>query len=201
MTVTAKRSELSKIDAEDIVATADFKELTLGTQIPISVSIKGENGRDAKAIASPRNLQVKIDAETKNNFPITATSVGTPRDGYIIGDLSANPEKITISGPTVIDSINKVMAEVNVSGLSENATLEAGLVLYDVNNNVIDQAQLSNNLGEDGLTVDVELYQIKSIPINLDTSGITAAEGYKIGEIKAEPKEVQVTGMRRRSRI
>lgn len=195
VTVTAKRSELSKIDAEDIVATADFKELTLGTQIPISVSIKGENGRDAKAIASPRNLQVKIDAETKNNFPITATSVGTPRDGYIIGDLSANPEKITISGPkTVIDSINKVMAEVNVSGLSENATLEAGLVLYDVNNNVIDQAQLSNNLGEDGLTVDVELYQIKSIPINLDTSGITAAEGYKIGEIKAEPKEVQVTG-------
>ena len=96
VTVTAKRSELSKIDAEDIVATADFKELTLGTQIPISVSIKGENGRDAKAIASPRNLQVKIDAETKNNFPITATSVGTPRDGYIIGDLSANPEKITI---------------------------------------------------------------------------------------------------------
>ena len=36
VTVTAKRSELSKIDAEDIVATADFKELTLGTQIPIS---------------------------------------------------------------------------------------------------------------------------------------------------------------------
>ena len=57
----------------------------------------------------------------------------------------------------MIDSINKVMAEVNVSGSSENATLEAGLVLYDVNNNVIDQAQLSNNLGEDGLTVDVRI--------------------------------------------
>lgn len=193
VTVTAKGSELKKISAEDIVATADMKELSLGTQIPIQIEIAGKNYQEA--YSTPRNLQVKIDEEAKNNFPITPTTSGTVREGYVIGELTANPEKVTIRGPkTVINSISRVCAEVNVSGLSENATLEATLILYDANNNVIDQTLLANNLGEEGVTVDVELYQTKNVPLKLDTSLITAAEGYSIGDISYEPQEVQISG-------
>ena len=41
VTVTAQRSVLDKIKAEDIQATADMKELTLRTQVPIEITIKG----------------------------------------------------------------------------------------------------------------------------------------------------------------
>ena len=40
VTVKAKRKTLNRIKNEDIIAIADMKELTLKTQIPISVSIK-----------------------------------------------------------------------------------------------------------------------------------------------------------------
>ena len=43
VTVRAKRSVLNKIKADNIKATADMKELTLQTQIPISVEITGVN--------------------------------------------------------------------------------------------------------------------------------------------------------------
>lgn len=193
VTVTAQRSVLNDVKAEDIVAIADMKEMSLGTQIPIEVKIEGY--KYDSAVSNPRNLQIQIDDEAKNNFPITPTTLGTVREGYVIGELKANPEKVTIRGPkTVIDSINRVVAEVDVSGLSSDTEVEARLVLYDANNNVIDQSLLANNLGKEGLTVEVKLHQIKSVKVELDTAMVSAAEGYKISGISVEPQEVRISG-------
>lgn len=193
VTVSANRSVLNKIRSEDIVAVADMKELSLGTQIPIEVSIPGF--KYEKVFTSPGNLQVKIEDEAKNNFPITPSTIGTVREGYVLGELKSNPEKVTLRGPkSVIDSISRVAAEANVSGLSENADIEGRLILYDANNNVIDQTLLANNLGKDGVSVRVTLHQIKSVPVKLDTSMITAASGCRISAVNVEPREVRVTG-------
>lgn len=195
VTVTAQRSVLDKIKAEDIQATADMKELTMRTQVPIEVTIKGYTGKYEKANANPRNLQIQIDEEAKNNFPITPTTTGTVREGYVVGELKALPEKVTLRGPKrIINSISKVTAEADVSGLSEDETLEAKLVLYDSNNNVIDQTLLANNLGKEGVSVEVNLLQVKRVPVKIDTAEISAAEGYKLGTITVEPQEVSVTG-------
>lgn len=195
VTVTAQRSVLDKIKSEDIQATADMKELTMRTQVPIEVTIKGYSGKYEKANANPRNLQIQIDEEAKNNFPITPTTTGTVREGYVVGELKALPEKVTLRGPKrIINSISKVTAEADVSGLSEDETLEAKLVLYDSNNNVIDQTLLANNLGKEGVSVEVNLLQVKKVPVKIDTSEISAAEGYKLGAITVEPQEVSVTG-------
>ena len=161
VTVTAQRSVLDKIRTEDIVATANMKELTLRTQVPIEVTVKGYTGKYEKAV----------------------------------GSLKALPEKVTLRGPKrIINNIAKVTAEANVSGLSEDETVEAKLVLYDANNNVIDQTLLANNLGKEGVSVEVELLQVKSVPLKVDTSEVSAAEGYKLGKITVEPQEVEVTG-------
>lgn len=195
VTVTAQRSVLDKIKSEDIQANADMKELTMRTQVPIEVTIKGYSGKYEKANANPRNLQIQIDEEAKNNFPITPTTTGTVREGYVVGELKALPEKVTLRGPKrIINSISKVTAEADVSGLSEDETLEAKLVLYDSNNNVIDQTLLANNLGKEGVSVEVNLLQVKKVPVKIDTSEISAAEGYKLGTITVEPQEVSVTG-------
>lgn len=193
VTVSANRSVLNKIRSEDIIAVADMKELSLGTQIPIEVSIP--RYKYEKVYTSPVNLQVKIEDEAKNNFPITPSTIGTVREGYVLGDLKPNPEKVTLRGPkSVIDSISRVVAEANVSGLSENADIEGRLILYDVNNNVIDQTLLANNLGKDGVSVRVTLHQIRSVPVKPDSSMITAATGRKVSNVMVEPKEVRVTG-------
>ena len=195
VTVTAQRSVLDKIKAEDIQATADMKELTMRTQVPIEVTIKGYTGKYEKANANPRNLQIQIDEEAKNNFPITPTTTGTVREGYVVGELKALPEKVTLRGPKrIINSISKVTAEADVSGLSEDETLEGKLVLYDSNNNVIDQTLLANNLGKEGVSVEVNLLQVKRVQVKIDTADISAAEGYKLGTITVEPQEVSVTG-------
>ncbi len=79
VTVSANRSVLNKIRSEDIIAVADMKELSLGTQIPIEVSIP--RYKYEKVYTSPVNLQVKIEDEAKNNFPITPSTIGTVQIG------------------------------------------------------------------------------------------------------------------------
>lgn len=193
--VTAKRSVLNRLKSEDIVAKADMKELYLESQVPIQISIPKYEGAYRSALAVPRNLQVKIENNASKNLPITPVTNGTVRDGYVIGAVKANPQKVTINGPrSVIEKISKVTAQVNVSGLSQDASLEAKLVLYDEENNVIDQSLLANNIGPSGVSVEVELYQTRNIPVKVDGSAVTAAEGYSITEIKCAPEEITVAG-------
>ena len=193
VTVRAKRSVLNKIKADNIKATADMKELTLQTQIPISVEITGVNYESVEV--SPRNLQVKLEDEETKKFPIVPKTTGTVRDGYALGEIQAVPEMVSIRGPkSVIDSISKVEASVSVSGLSEDVVTKSELVLYDSDNNVIDQSLLANNLGTEGVSVSVQVLETKSVKVEFDTSQITAADGYSVSDIKYEPDHVNVTG-------
>ena len=65
-------------------------------------------------------------------------------------------------------------------------------MLYDDEGDEIDQSLLTNNLGDEGVSVSVKLYQTKHVPITFDTSRITAAEGYEFTGITDEPEAVQI---------
>lgn len=193
VTVSATRSVLEKISAENIVATADMRELYLESQIPIEITIPGYEFETATA--SPRNVQVKIEQNKSDTFPITVTTTGTVRDGYVLGNVQADPERVTVNGPeSVIDQISKVVAEVNVSGLSSDSSIDAVLTYYDEDNNEISADQLANNLGTTGVKVNVTLYHTARIPVTADTSEVTAADGYSISEVTWTPEEIQLAG-------
>ena len=193
VSVSATRSVLEKISAENIVATADMRELYLESQIPIEITIPGYEFESATA--SPRNVQVKIEQNKSDTFPITVTTTGTVRDGYVLGNVQADPERVTVNGPeSVIDQISKVVAEVNVSGLSSDSSIDATLTYYDADNNEISAEQLAKNLGATGVKVNVTLYHTARIPVTVDTSGVTAADGYIISEVSWTPEEIQLAG-------
>lgn len=195
VTVTAKRKTLDRIRAEDIVAVANMKELTLETQIPIDITISRFEGNYESAQATPRNLQIKLEDEETKRFPIVPTTTGTVRDGYVLWSIEAVPEKVSIRGPkSVINEINRVEASVNVSGLSSDKVLMSELVLYDSNNNVIDQNLLTNNLGTEGVGIRVKLRETRNVSLEFDTSQIQAAPGYEFTGITFEPQAIQISG-------
>ena len=80
----------------------------------------------------------------------------------ILGDVKASPEKVEISGPTTqVESIAKVVAEVDVSGLSTDSKLPAELILYDEGGKIIDPTMLKTNLGNEGASVNITLKRTK----------------------------------------
>lgn len=195
VTVSAKRRTLNKIKSDDIIVTADIKEMYLDSQIPLKVIINGYEGSYDNAVTSPRNLQIQIEENVSKTSYITPMATGQVRDGYILGNLQTDPETVTINGPeSLVSKISKVVARVDVSGLSEDAVLESELVLYDEDNNIIDQSRLANNLGNFGVNVSVLLYRTRTVPVNVDTSEVQVKAGYSISSIKLTPDEIEIAG-------
>lgn len=195
VTVSAKRRTLSKIKAEDIIVTADIKEMYLDSQIPLEAVVIGYEGSYESAWTNPRNLQIQIEENISRTCNITPMATGEVREGFVLGNLQTEPETVTINGPeSLVDRISKAAAEVDVSGLAEDTALASQLVFYDEDNNVIDQSRLANNLGNFGVNVAVTLYKTRMIPVHVDTSLAVVREGFSISSVKLAPEEINVAG-------
>lgn len=199
--VSAKRSKLKKMHLSDVVVTADIKYRVANANseatIPTSVKINGFDDGEYNAVTTPQSILIAVEAHTTKKYPINVMTVGTPRDGHVLGKLTPNPAYVNIAGgESQVTRVKKVIARTDVSGISKSGEVEADLILYDSNDKEIDQSLLLNNLGDEGLKVNVEVLNTKTLPLKFDTSEIGTAEGYTIESVEYEPKSLQVAGAR-----
>lgn len=194
--VTATRSVLEDINIAAIKATADIKDIQLNTLVPIKVKIAGFEGKYKAAVATPDNVEIKIETSTSKRFPISIETVGSQQDGLVLGDCVAKPETAVISGPmSLIGRIDKVVARVDINGISKDTTLGGDLILYDSAGNIIDQTTLTNNIGGDGkVQVKIKMLSTKSVNIKVNPYGLKFENGYQIGEITCEPQKIKIAG-------
>ena len=199
VTVRARRKVLSDIRSNDIRVTADIRnrvsnslsEATLQTE----VDIKGFEGDYVEAYTNPRNIQIEIEPSAQKDFTISVETNGTPRGGNTLGKLVADPKVIRLGGAeSQINRVKKVVAVVSVSGLSESQTVQAELKLFDGADQEVDPALFENNLGAEGLKVDVEILKTKEIPIRIEADDLRPATGYSIGKVSCVPQFVKVAG-------
>ena len=99
VTISAKRRTLSKIKAEDIIVTADIKEMYLDSQIPLEAVVVGYEENYESIYTNPRNLQIRIEENVSKTSNITPMATGEVRDGFVLGNLQTDPETVTINGP------------------------------------------------------------------------------------------------------
>ena len=87
--VSARGSVLQDIHSDDIVATADIKEMDTDTGlVPIQVTINnlsaGNDYQSAEAL--PRNIRIQVEKTGKKVLSLSVDHTGEPRDGYVLGD-------------------------------------------------------------------------------------------------------------------
>ena len=195
--VYATREVRQKLTSDNIVATADIKQIdSTGRLVPIEVSISGFSGENITTEAVPRNLTIQREKSGKKVLPLTVDTDGIGlADGYMLGDATVKPDQVTITGAeSVLAQADRAVAQTgDVDGISEDTVLSANLVLYDANGNELNQSQIENNLGKNGLSVSVEVLRVKSIPVVFDVTG-APAEGYKYTGCTSTPESVQVCG-------
>lgn len=194
VTIKARRKVLDEIKSSYIMATADLREMQ-DSSVPIRVKVIGFEGSYESATAYPQNIQVSVENTMKKTFPITTVANGTPRDGYVVGSMTASPKTVDISGPeSAVSKISKVVARVDVSEMSSDATIETDLVYYDAAENRIDKTLLSSNCDKNGVSVSVDIWNTKKVQLQFDTSDIKPASGYAFTGIEVEPQAIRVAG-------
>lgn len=202
--VTAKRSVLKRLNAQSVTAIADLTQLvdlnleTEPVMVQVDVNIPGIS-KD-KIVPIPRNIAIEIENKASREFNITIDTNGTqPSHEYVVGDLTANPNVVTITGPeSIVNKIETVKANVDVTGMTANETRRARLKVVDRNKEQLYNADLEYlhfSIGSiPQVDVKVELWRKRSgIKLDLGYSG-KPAKGFHIAEITSTPETLAVAG-------
>lgn len=192
--VSAKRSVMRYLSNADFRATADMENIQeiegvyrvpldiVATRYASSVTFEGKT----------RYMEVNVENLMTEQFPIQATAVGTPADGYAVGTLRVAPNILKVTGPeSVVSQIDRAVATIDVTGASSDLTDSVTPVVYDASGTEIASDKLSFHI--DKVTVAADLLDVKSLLVEIEPSGMVA-DGYACTGVTINPTRIAVKG-------
>lgn len=111
VTISAPRSIIDTLDKSNVVAVADVKDLTSVDTIPIKLSINKYNDKLDGIKGNIDSVRLSVEEKQTRSLPLRPSTIGEVRDGYMIGDVTADQNLLRISGPqSVISQVSKAQA-------------------------------------------------------------------------------------------
>ena len=200
--ITASKKIRDKIKVTDISAVADLQQaVSLDTNpvmVPITVtcSVPGVSSNDIKV--TPQNLSVNLDEKETQEFVVNVSRGDTkPGKDYEVGSLTANPEKVRITGPkTLVNKIDKGNATIELDGNTQDFTQYVNLTIIDKNQEALSDSEMNSLRIENNakVVVTARLWKIRQgVGISASYVG-TPADGYEVGSVKTVPDTISVAG-------
>lgn len=200
--ITTNKKIRDKIKVSDITATADLQQaVSLDTNpvmVPITVtcSVPGVTPNDIKV--TPQNLSVNLDEKETQEFVVNVSRGDTkPGKDYEVGSLTANPEKVRITGPkSLVNKIDKVNATISLDGNTQDFTQDVNLTIIDKNQEALSDSEMNSLRIENNAKVSVtaRLWKIcQGVGISAGYVG-SPASGYQVGTVTTVPDTISVAG-------
>ena len=200
--ITTTKKIRDRIKVSDISAVADLQQaVSLDTNpvmVPITVtcSVPGVSANDIKV--TPQNLSVNLDEKETQEFVVNVSRGDTkPGKDYEVGSLTANPEKVRITGPkTLINKIDKVNAAIDLDGNTQDFSQDVNLTIIDKNQEPLSDSEMNSLRIENNakVVVTARLWKIRQgVGISAGYVG-TPADGYQVGSVKTVPDTISVAG-------
>ncbi len=189
--VTGKKSVVDKLHAEDIRATADLSNLSAVNAVNIVPSLR-KNVAYEPTLECNQVLKVSLENMATKQVKVTVITEGTPEDGFSIGECTAKPNMVEVSGgESAVNSIDSVKVTLNVNGVNQEFSRRLKPIAYDNNGDVVDSSTLSYNVSK--VRVTAQVLETKKIPLKIDITG-QPADGYEFVEADCLPEKIEVAG-------
>ena len=192
--VIGPRSYLKDLTASDIVATADLEQVDLDMGlVKINVAVTKASDKITSVTSRTVNMKVSIEELLSKQFPIKTEVTGEPAEGYAIGDSTTSQSIVRIQGAaSIVETINTVVAEVDVTDMKSKVNTPVTLKAYDNNGQLISSDKLTFSKKE--VNVNVDILKIKEVPLVFSIEG-EPAEGYRvIGDVQSSVDTVKIAG-------
>lgn len=193
VSVTAKKSIRDELNTSDIVAEADFSNLTVANTVEIRFYSQRYNEQITNITGSNQILKLNIEKKKTKRLELETETTGSVAKGYMISNTSPDQNRIEISGPeSVVSRIQTAKVIVDVTDASGNISTYAEVKLYDADSKEIPLDNLNMNTSK--VRVNVEILNTKTVAVRYTASG-TPAQGYLLtGEITASMENVTLAG-------
>jgi len=183
--LTQLESDINLIDATLDLSGLQSGEHALIPQINLAIS-------PAEVVRfSPSTITVNLDKVITETFPIQIQLRGNPAIGFEVHPVAASTENVLISGSfSLIESIDHVNAEVNISDAAEDIQRVIELIPYDAEDNPVTGVSLNPAT----IQINVPIVQrggFRTVVVKIVTSG-QIAPGYRLTNIFALPPTVTI---------
>lgn len=193
VTLTAPKSVKDELSSSDIVAEADFSNLTVTNTVEIRFYSLRYNDKISTISGSTEILKLNIEEKKTKRLVLEVQTTGEVAAGYMIYSVTPNQNRIEVSGPaSVISEIAEAVVLVDVTDSTDDISTNADVKLYDADGKEVSADRVSMNVS--AALVKIEILDTKTVPVVYTTVG-TPAEGYLFtGEITGVPEQVTIAG-------
>jgi len=189
--VSGKRSYLEKMTSSDFKAVADLSNLDDENKVPIDITVQIYSGY-VSVSSKARYLTLAVEDLISQPFVVSVQTVGDVADGYALGETSVSPSILRVTGPeSQVKNINKVVASVQVDGISQALSDSVTPTLYDEYDVPIDTSDLTLNVSN--ILVGVTVLNTKEVGLDVKVNA-EPDDGYMISSVKCEPETLLVKG-------
>lgn len=193
VTISAPRSIIDALDKSNVVAVADVNDLTSVDTVAIRLSTNKYSDKLESIRGNIDSVKLRIEERQVRSLPLRPVATGKVREGYMVGDATTDQNLLRISGPaSVIARVSKAQAEVDISGFASSIGTDCDIHLYDEDGKAVSSEGIEKSISK--VRVNVEILQMKKLPLSCKVSG-TPAEGYQFtGEVAFTRAQVTVAG-------
>lgn len=192
VTFDAPKSVRDVIEATDIIAEADFENLTATDTVAITYSCP-KYASVSNISGNVSNVKLSIEDKATKWVNIEYNVVGDVAEGFLIGDIGLDQNRLEIEGPaSKVSEVNKAVIDVDVAGISADISTRADIHYQNLSGEKLAYDSLTSNVESVRVTVDVDA--TKAVPVKVTTMGVPA-EGYMTtGEIAMTPQTILIAG-------
>lgn len=163
VTVKGHKSVIENVTKDNITAYADFNNISISnaTEIKVNCNINGITAEPNKKM-----MNISIEDTKEIDYDITIKQTGSLSTDNYINKIELDKTSIKIKGPvSLIDTIDNVIAYVDITNASDNSQISTFPVLYDKYGNEINTDALT--ISDVYLKATVHMYNTKTVPLTV----------------------------------
>lgn len=199
LNLTGARSDLNKLDSSKLAAKVDLSQIDEpGDRIALSYTIAYPSDVSAGTFTvghkNPGAIYVDVDYRRVSEIPVVIKWTGNRSEDYIYDTENAvlDNNTVTISGPAaVVDTIDHATVEIDLTEQVESISQNYRYTLCDVEGNPVDAEQITTNLEE--VRLEMQIQRIRELRLVADVIyGGGANENNTT--VKISPETIRVSG-------
>ncbi|MBQ3708505.1 MAG: hypothetical protein II889_11445 [Clostridia bacterium] len=183
VTLSGKKSVVSRLSERDIVVTADLKNITDGGRYTLKVTVDVPAGCKLAGM-SQNTISVYVDQAMTMTFDLTEHRINTNLpEGCFTGTVEFPVDKITVRGPrNVLTRVERAEVTLNLADVTHTTTLNAPVVLVNVKGEEMTSPYIEYS--PTMVSVTVPVYKSVTVPVRV---------GFRYGFLNSENTEITVT--------
>lgn len=192
--VKGRRKVVDNLTSLDFRAVADLSKMSVTNAVSVIVSANNSLvGRDISiSYAGNDAVNIAVEKKIESQLAINVRTSSDVAEGYAIRSKLPTPNLITVKGAeSVIDMINEVVVDVDVTGANCNLTATAVPVFLSKSGEAIDPNKFEYDIKS--VDVMVEIAKTKELAVRVKTTG-DVKEGYGISGVDYQPTSILVVG-------